>query len=105
MKHKHPRPFHDYDHAKEHDRRASKSDFRALLAAKLLNLLEVDEVVQSAGFTLVITPYPEQDSERKSNRDEPHGNHPDCSAAIRAVQFPYLAVRGPYRAIRCHPNR
>jgi ubiquinone/menaquinone biosynthesis C-methylase UbiE len=42
MKHKHPRPFHDYDHAKEYDRRASKSDFRALLAAKLLNLLELE---------------------------------------------------------------
>jgi ubiquinone/menaquinone biosynthesis C-methylase UbiE len=42
MTHKHPRPFHDYDHAREYDRTASQSDFRGLLAARLLNLLELD---------------------------------------------------------------
>ena len=42
MKHKHPRSFHDYDHAKEYDRKASKSDFRALLAARLLKLLALN---------------------------------------------------------------
>jgi ubiquinone/menaquinone biosynthesis C-methylase UbiE len=42
MKHKHPRPFHDYEHAREYDRRASKSDFLALLEARLLNLLGLD---------------------------------------------------------------
>jgi ubiquinone/menaquinone biosynthesis C-methylase UbiE len=41
MKHAHRRPFHDYDHAREYDRMASRSDFRAQLALKLRNLLEL----------------------------------------------------------------
>lgn len=39
---KHPRPFHDYDHARDYDRRASKSDFRTLLGTKLLDLLKLE---------------------------------------------------------------
>lgn len=42
LKHERPRPFHDYERAREYDQRASKSDFRALLAAKLVDLLELD---------------------------------------------------------------
>ncbi len=41
MKHEHLRPFHDYDDAREYDRMASQSDFRAQLALKLRNLLEL----------------------------------------------------------------
>jgi ubiquinone/menaquinone biosynthesis C-methylase UbiE len=41
MKHERPRPFHDYNHAREYDRMASQSDFRAQLAEKLLDLLEL----------------------------------------------------------------
>jgi ubiquinone/menaquinone biosynthesis C-methylase UbiE len=36
-----PSPFHDYDDAREYDRMASQSDFRAQLAVKLRNLLEL----------------------------------------------------------------
>jgi len=41
MKHEHPRPFNDYDHAREYDRMASKSDFGAQLAERLRDLLEL----------------------------------------------------------------
>src|SRR5438093_3908316 len=41
MKHDHPRPFHDYEHAREYDRMASQSDFLAQLAVKLGNVLEL----------------------------------------------------------------
>ncbi len=36
-----PRPFHDYDHAREYDRISSQSDFRAQLAERLRDLLEL----------------------------------------------------------------
>jgi ubiquinone/menaquinone biosynthesis C-methylase UbiE len=42
MKHEHSRPFHDYRHAREYDRMASRSDFRAQLAQKLRDLLELN---------------------------------------------------------------
>jgi len=41
MKHEHPRTFHDYNHAREYDRIVAKSDFRAQLAARLRDILEL----------------------------------------------------------------
>ena len=41
MKPEHPLPFHEYNHAREYDRMASQSDFRAQLAVKLRNLLDL----------------------------------------------------------------
>jgi ubiquinone/menaquinone biosynthesis C-methylase UbiE len=41
MQHEHHRPFHDYSHARQYDRVASQSDFRAQLAEKLRDLLEL----------------------------------------------------------------
>ena len=41
MNHEDPRPFHDYSHALEYDRKASQSDFRVQLAQKLRDRFEL----------------------------------------------------------------
>jgi ubiquinone/menaquinone biosynthesis C-methylase UbiE len=41
LMHEHHHPFHDYSHAREYDRMASRSDFRGQLAEKLEEVLEL----------------------------------------------------------------